>query len=51
VLPAAEQRTLHVVTARGADHVPAVRATLAALVSVVRVLSPLSAPPSRARTP
>ncbi|MFE4726754.1 LysR substrate-binding domain-containing protein [Microbacterium sp. NPDC056736] len=30
-LPAGEQRTIHTVTARGADRVPAVRATLAAL--------------------
>ncbi|WP_106814617.1 LysR family transcriptional regulator [Microbacterium timonense] len=34
-LPPGEQRTLHAVTARGADRVPAVRATLDALLRVV----------------
>jgi len=34
-LPAGEQRTIHTVTARGADRVPAVRATLAALERLV----------------
>lgn len=34
-LPAGEQRTIHAVTARGADRVPAVRATLAALIRLV----------------
>lgn len=34
-LPAGEQRTIHTVTARGADRVPAVRATLAALARLV----------------
>lgn len=34
-LPAGEQRTIHTVTARGADRVPAVRATLSALARLV----------------
>ena len=34
-LPAGEQRTIHAVTARGADRVPAVRATLAVLSQLV----------------
>jgi len=34
-LPAGEQRTIHAVTARGADRVPAVRATLSALSRLV----------------
>jgi DNA-binding transcriptional LysR family regulator len=34
-LPPGEQRTLHAVTARGADRVPAVRAALDALLRVV----------------
>lgn len=39
-LPAGEERTLHVVTARGADRVPTVRATLDALRAVVATLEP-----------
>lgn len=35
VLPAGDERTLHMVTAHGADRVPSVRTTLAALVRVV----------------
>ncbi len=38
-LPASERRTVHTVTARGADRVPAVRATLEALEFVVGSLS------------
>ena len=34
-LPASEARTIHVVTAHGADRVPAVRATLAAIARLV----------------
>jgi hypothetical protein len=36
-LPPAESRTIHVVTAHGADRVPAIRATLAA---IARLVSP-----------
>lgn len=39
MLPLAEERTLHVVTARGADRVPPVSATLATLTMVIRGLS------------
>ncbi len=41
-LPAGEQRTIHTVTARGADRVPAVRATLSALARLVA--GPAAAP-------
>lgn len=43
-LPAGERRTLHVVTAHGAERVPPVRATLAA---ITRVLAPTGATASR----
>ena len=44
-LPAGEQRTIHTVTARGADRVPAVKATLAAL---ARLAGPAGGPGAEA---
>lgn len=46
-LPAGEQRTIHTVTARGADRVPAVKATLAAL---ARLVGPAGGPGGASRT-
>jgi len=45
-LPAGEQRRIHTVTARGADRVPAVRATLNALARLIA--EPLAEPGSAA---